>query len=183
MTNEIRHQVTNVKKLNNVQLFKLYVKVTGRTSFCGHEIVTEADMEAERDGMLVVVGLYGPNQVEETEETLEADRERNKEVRERLVKLQLAEKYAAVPGWKRDWIRRLRYNGRGASWNEIATLTGVHTNMCSNIVKGKIYKWDTDCSAKINGVSEKTDFAGMMAAVGLVKHEERDLDRFFAVTE
>ena len=178
MTNEIRHQVTNVKKMSTRALFNLYVKVTGRTSFCGHEMVTIEDMEIERQGMICVVAAYGPTQVEETEETIAADRARNQAVRAQIIKLQAAEKFAAVPGWKRDGIRRWRKFG--ASWNEIAAHFGVHTNMCSNIVNGRIYKWDIDGNAKVNGVSETTDFAGMMAAVGMIKHEEHDLDRFFA---
>lgn len=169
MTNEIRHNFTvdQLKKMNDNRLMKVFVSVMNRTP---------SELMSDRQSLILVLAVYGPEQFSEDEEI--ANAKNFKATQARLNKLISAEKKAAIVGWKRDGIRRWRKFG--ASWNEIASEFGVSTNTASAIANNKIYKWDNDTNAIISLPGEKVNFGKMMEQVGMVKHEEHDLDRFFA---
>lgn len=167
-----RHNYSKVQisKMNTERMHKLYEKVTGRSFFNPYE---------ERQTMILILNSYGPEQEITTQEDIEAQAENYKKNVQNNIAAQIAEEHATVPGWKRDWIRRLRNNGKGASWSVIVELTGVYENLAYGIAKGQIYRWDFDETARIVATQTKQNI-DILASVGLTKHTEpTELDRFF----
>lgn len=160
--------IEQLKKMSTSQLLALYVEVLGRQP---------SELLSDRQSLIIV--LYNHSvAAAETEQNHEAA-DRFAETQKKIVRLQVAEQNAPIPGWKRDWIRRLRNGGHGASWNQIEELTGVSTNVCSAIVNQKIYRWDHDISAKVTVILQRKNLDGLLASCGIVRHEEHDLDRYF----
>lgn len=160
------HSIETLKKMSTSQLMNVYVSIKGHKP---------SEILCDRQSLVILLSELSSVVEEISDEEFAA---RHQAAQIKHAKLVNAEKNAAIPGWKRDGIRRWRKFG--ASWNEIAAEFGVHTNTCSNIVNGRIYKWDTDSDAKLNGVNElKPSYAMMLASVGIAHHAANELDSFF----
>lgn len=169
-TKDIRHNYSKmqISKMNTERMHKLFEKVTGRNFFNPYE---------ERQTMILILNSYGPEQEVTTQVDIEEQANRYKTNTQNLVAAQIAEQYATVPGWKRDWIRRLRNNDKGASWSTIVELTGVYENLAYGIAKGQIYRWDFDETARIVATQSKPKITREF--LGLSEHTPNDLDKFF----